>query len=53
MSYKTTVRGIRASQSFFDKCDKVAKKQGLDRNKLIVKIVQEYLDKVAVQNDRK
>ena len=44
-SNKTVVKGLRASQEFFDKCDLVAKAEGMDRNKLIVGCVEEYLDK--------
>ena len=39
---KTVVKGLRASQEFFDKCDLVAKAEGVDRNKLIVRVVSEY-----------
>lgn len=42
---KTVVKGIRASQEFFDKCDLVAKAECVDRNKLIIRIVREYCDK--------
>jgi hypothetical protein len=42
---KTIVKGIRASQDFFDKCDLVSKAEGVDRNKLIVRVVSEYCDK--------
>jgi hypothetical protein len=42
-SNKTVVKGIRASQEFFDKCDLVAKSEGVDRNKLIVRVVEDYL----------
>ena len=42
---KTVVKGLRAEQSFFDRCDLVAKAEGVDRNKLIVRVVSEYLDK--------
>jgi hypothetical protein len=45
-SNKTVVKGIRASQEFFDKCDLVAKAEGVDRNKLIVRVVGEYCEKV-------
>ena len=45
-SNKTVVKGLRASQEFFDKCDLVAKAEGVDRNKLIVRIVSEYCEKV-------
>ena len=40
----TIVRGLRASREFFDKCDLVAKAEGVDRNKLIVRVVSEYCD---------
>ena len=43
-SNKTVVKGIRASQEFFDKCDLVAKAEGVDRNKLIVRVMSEYCD---------
>ena len=45
-SNKTVVKGIRASQEFFDKCDLVAKSEGVDRNKLIVWVVSEYCDSI-------
>lgn len=45
-SNKTVVKGIRASQEFFDKCDLVAKAEGMDRNKLIVRVMSEYCEKV-------
>ena len=41
---RTIVRGIRAEKSFFEKCDLVAKAEGVDRNKLIVRLVEDYLD---------
>lgn len=44
-SSTTVVKGLRASREFFDKCDLVAKAEGVDRNKLIVGVVSEYLDK--------
>ena len=44
-SNKTVVKGLRASQEFFDKCDLVAKAEGIDRNKLIVRVISEYCDK--------
>ena len=54
-SNKTVVKGIRAEQSFFDKCDLVAKGEGVDRNKLIVRVVSEYCEKYdlveKVEND--
>ena len=49
MASKTVVKGIRASQEFFDKCDLVAKSEGVDRNKLIVRVVSEYCGN-AVEN---
>ena len=45
-SNKTVVKGIRASQDFFDKCDLVAKAEGVDRNKLIVRVVSEYCENI-------
>ena len=45
-SNKTVVKGIRASQEFFDKCDLVAKAECVDRNKLIVRVVSEYVDRL-------
>ena len=55
-SNKTVVKGLRASQEFFDKCDLVAKAEGIDRNKLIVRVIGEYCDKADlmenVENDR-
>lgn len=44
-SEKTVVKGIRASQSFFDKCDEVARKNGMTRNALIVSAVYSYCTK--------
>lgn len=41
---KTIVKGVRASQEFFDKCDLVAKSQNTDKNKLIVRVMSEYCD---------
>ena len=43
-SNKTVVKGLRASQEFFDRCDLVAKAEGIGRNKLIVRVVSEYCD---------
>ena len=43
-SSTTVVKGIRASQEFFDKCDLVAKKCGITRNTLILNVVVNYLD---------
>ena len=44
-SNKTVVKGLRASQEFFDKCDLVAKAEGIDRNKLIIRVISEYCEK--------
>ena len=44
-SNKTVVKGIRASQEFFDMCDLVAKCENIDRNKLIIKAVCDYVKK--------
>lgn len=49
-SNKTVVKGLRASQEFFDKCDLVAKAEGVDRNKLIVRVVSEHCDKFFSRN---
>ena len=46
-SNKTVVKGIRASQEFFDKCDLVAKAEGIDRNKMIVRVVSEHCEKAT------
>lgn len=46
MSNKTVVKGIRASQEFFDKCDLVAKAENVDRNKLIIRVMSKYCEKV-------
>ena len=43
-SSKTVVKGLRAEQEFFDKCDLVAKAECIDRNKLIIRVVSEYCD---------
>ena len=50
MKGKTVVKGLRASQEFFDKCDLVAKAEGIGRNKLIVRVVGEYCDKFFNKN---
>jgi hypothetical protein len=42
----TVVKGIRASRKFFEKCDLVAKAEGVDRNKLIVRVMGEYCDNI-------
>lgn len=46
-SEKTIVRGIRAPQEFWDRCDNVSEAEGTDRNKLIVRVVNKYCDKKA------
>ena len=43
---KTVVKSIRAEKSFFDKCNLIAKSQGITCNKLIVKVVSQYCEKV-------
>lgn len=50
-SSTTVVKGIRASQEFFNKCDLVAKAEGVDRNKFIVRVMSEYCDKKVKEND--
>lgn len=47
---KTVVRGVRAEQSFFDKCDDIAEAEQTNRNELIVRVVNEYCE---VQYGRK
>lgn len=42
---KTVVRGLRASQSFWERCDKVAVSQNMTRNEFILFVVNEYLSK--------
>ena len=42
----TSVKGIRAENAFWDKCDKVASEQGTTRNDLIVSVVGAYFEKV-------
>jgi predicted DNA-binding ribbon-helix-helix protein len=46
---KTKVRGIRASQDFWDKCQKVAKSKNTDVNKLIVSRINKYCNKVLTR----
>lgn len=43
-SSKTVVKGIRAEKSFFEMCDSQARAENIDRNKLIVKVVSEYIE---------
>ena len=40
----TVVRGIRATDEFWSKCDIVARLENTDRNKLIVKIMNDYYE---------
>ena len=47
----TIVKGVRASRKFFEKCDLVAKAEGIDRNKLIVRVMTKYCDKKVKEND--
>jgi predicted DNA-binding ribbon-helix-helix protein len=43
----TVVRGIRATDSFWDKCDEIAKKEGLNRNQLVVNVIEKYCNIVS------
>lgn len=47
---KTIVKGIRASSVFFDDCDKISKKEGTNRNELIVRVVSDYIKGVVNNN---
>lgn len=47
---KTVVRGIRASDSFWGRCDEEAHRQNTTRNKLIISIINEYLDKKCLKD---
>lgn len=49
---ETSVKGIRAENTFWDKCDLVAKSENTTRNELIVSVVGEYCDS-KVSNARK
>lgn len=40
----TSVKGIRAENTFWEKLDKVAKKEGKTRNELIVVAVSKYCE---------
>ena len=42
---KTVVKGIRAEQEFFDKCDAIAEIEDTNRNELIVRVVKKYFEK--------
>lgn len=48
---KTKVRGIRASEEFWEKCRKVAKKKNTDVNKLIVSRMNKYCDKTLTSKN--
>lgn len=53
-SDKTTiVKGVRAKQSFWDNCDLVAKKESIDRNKLIIREVSNYISQNNGEIDEK
>lgn len=52
MTKKTIVKGIRAKPSFWEKCDNVAKSENIDRNKLIIRVVNEYIKKQGDCNDK-
>lgn len=41
---KTVVRGIRAPKELWEKCDRVAKRNGITRNFLIVKIMEKLCE---------
>ncbi len=47
---KTVVKGLRADKSFFEKCDRVAKAEQTDRNKLIVRVMTEYCKRKENKN---
>lgn len=40
----TVVRGIRATDMFWEKCNIIARLEKTDRNKLIVKVMEEYYE---------
>ncbi len=44
---KTVVRGLRASQTFWERCDTAAENANMTRNEFILFIVNEYLEKVC------
>ena len=43
----TTVKGIRAENSFWDMCDSVSKIEGTSRNDFIVGVVSKHCKKVV------
>ncbi len=47
---KTVVRGLRASQTFWERCDKVAESENMTRNEFILFVVNEYLSKKDEDN---
>lgn len=49
---KTVVRGIRAPQNFWERCDVVANREQKTRNDLIVKVVSEYCKKTIDKQDK-
>lgn len=48
----TVVRGVRAEQSFFDKCDTIADIEDTNRNELIVRVVTDYCEKIEKSLDK-
>lgn len=40
----TSVRGVRAEDTFWEMCENTAKKEGITRNALIVKVVGCYCE---------
>ena len=46
---KTRVRGIRANDNFWDKCNEVAKIKKTDVNKLIVSRMSKYCNNVLTK----
>lgn len=40
----TTVKGVRAENSFWEKCDTTAESEGSTRNELIVRVVEKYCE---------
>ena len=41
----TIVKGVRAEEDWWDKCDVVAGREETSRNELIVRVVEQYCDK--------
>ena len=44
---ETVVRGVRADNEFWKKCDLIAKSENTTRNELIVRVVSEYCEKAV------